>query len=116
MPGSSSTFTFATSTGNSARMGSSALHGRHQGAQKSTTTGLSARRTASSKSLSVTSRTTANLQAAGERPEPQPGPLPDRLEHDGAAHLRLAHGPVGEKDRDLDHAEPLAQGPVGRLD
>ncbi len=47
----------AVSRSRSSRIGRIALHGRHHGAQKSTTTGRSERSTASSKSPEVTSRT-----------------------------------------------------------
>src|SRR5205814_536668 len=78
------------SASSSARIGSTALHGPHQGAQKSTTTGRPAWRTSCSNVLSPTSSTPATLQAACERPEAQRRDLPDRLEHDRAAHLRAA--------------------------
>src|SRR5215470_1141235 len=109
-------FTRATSTGSSSRIDSTALHGRHQGAQKSTATGASEPRTTSSKSSPVTSRIAANLQAAAERARPQPRHLPDRLEDDPTAHLRFAGGAVDEADGHLDDAEPLAESPVRRLD
>src|SRR3954449_12808689 len=49
-------------------------------------------------------------------PDAQHGHLPDGLEHDRLRHLRSAEDPVGERDRDLDHAKAAAQRPVGRLD
>src|SRR6202008_3803275 len=79
-----------------AKIGSTALHGPHHGAQKSTTPGRPACRTSCSKLSSPTSRTEATLQAAGQRPEAQDRHLPDRLEHDGAAHLGAAALTVDE--------------------
>src|SRR3954447_7897047 len=104
------------SVSSSCRIGSTALHGPHQGAQKSTTTGRSACRTSRSKFSSVSSSTAAMLQAAEERLEAEERHLPDRLEHDRAAHLRLTLLAVREADRDLHDAEALAQSAVGRLD
>src|SRR3954447_14535113 len=104
------------SVSSSCRIGSTALHGPHQGAQKSTITGRSACRTSRSKFSSVSSSTAAMLQAAEQRLEAEKRHLPDRLEHDRAAHLRVALLAVREADRDLDDTEALAQSPVGRLD
>src|SRR5207248_6434117 len=105
-----------TSSGSSARAGSIARHGPHHGAQKSTTTGRSAPSTSSSNRASVTSSTSPMLQAAEQRGRPEGRYLPDRLEHDRAAHLRAAGLAVDEADRHLDDAEARPQGPVGRLD
>src|SRR5215210_4165480 len=99
----------------SRRTGSTARHGPHQGAQKSTTTGVSGCRTSCSKVASVSSSTRAMLQAPPERAEAQRRDLPDRLEHDPAAHLRAAALAVGERDRNLDDAEAGPQSAVGRL-
>src|SRR5581483_6419949 len=90
--------------------------------QKSTTTGVSALRTSCSKLASVTSSTPRTLppRPASEAPaqggRPEQRHLPDRLEHDRAAHLGAAGGAVDERDRDLGDAEPGADGAVGRLD
>src|SRR5205823_13997198 len=58
----------------------------------------------------------SSLQAAGERTQPDERHLPDGLEHDRAAHLRVALLAVDECDRDLDDAEAGAQDAVRRLD
>src|SRR4051812_26939313 len=120
----------------SVRIGSTARHGPHHGAQKSTTTGFADCRTSCSKVASVSSSTTSML-STGDRAEPGRPPsgiasdasepaeegadtekrhLPDRLEHDRAAHLRAAVLAVDEGDRHLDDAEPGAQRAVGGLD
>src|SRR3954451_4559850 len=104
------------SAASSARIGSTARQGPHQGAQKSTTTAVSACRTSCSKVASVSSSTGPTLQAAHQRPEPEDRHLPDRLEHDPAAHLRAAMLAVDERDRDLDDAEAGAERAVGALD
>src|SRR5689334_12779280 len=106
-----------TSDSSRSRIGSIALHGRHHGAQKSTTTGSPA----IAESNVVASRSStpcrvALLQPAGEGGEPQERHLPDGLDHDRAAHLRMPLEPVDEANRHLDDAEPLAAGPVGHLD
>src|SRR5436309_1891835 len=93
--------------------GSTARQGPHQGAQKSTITGVSARRTSCSKVASVSSFTRAMLQPPSERPEPQQRHLPHRLEDDAAAHLRASSLPVDEGDRHLDDAEAGLERPVG---
>src|SRR5919206_4620770 len=85
--------------------GSTARHGPHHGAQKSTTTGVCERRTSSSKVASVICCTDPRLQLAGDGPEAQRRHLPDRLEHDRAAHLRAAFLAVDEGDRDLRDAK-----------
>src|SRR5438309_1409051 len=103
-----STFTNSTASVSSASSSSTRvtpLQGPHQGAQKSTTTGRPARRTSSSKLASVTSRTPSRLQPPPQRPEAQERHLPDRLEHDAPAHLRVALLAVGEGDRHLDDPE-----------
>src|SRR4029453_11359811 len=87
-----------------------AWHGPHQGAQKSTTTGTSARRTCSSNVSSVTSSTRS------KRSQPKGRDLPYGFEHDRLAHLRAAHLSVDENDRYLDDAEPSPQRSVGGLD
>src|SRR3954468_2419214 len=56
------------------------------------------------------------LQAPREGAEPQGRDLPDRLEHDAAAHLGAAAFAVGEGDRHLGDAEAGAQRAVGGLD
>src|SRR5437588_9960818 len=99
------------SASSSARIGSTALHGPHQGAQKSTTTGRPAPRTSASKLSSVTSRIAVTLHTG-----PQQGAAPDGLVKDRAAHLRVSALAVGERDRHLDHAEARALGAIGRLD
>src|SRR6188508_3408737 len=99
-----------------AKIGSTARQGPHQGAQKSTTTGVSACRTSCSKVASVSSSTLATLQAPGEGAEAEDGHLPDRLEHNAAAHLRAAVLAVDEGDRHLDDAEAGPERAVGRLD
>src|SRR4029453_4616567 len=87
-----------------------AWHGPHHGAQKSTSTGFSARRTSVSKLASVTSRT------ATKRTQPEEGHLPDALEHDRVTHLRASDLTVDEHDRHLDDAEARAHRPAGGLD
>src|SRR5262249_48675316 len=81
-----------------------------------TITGRSDWSTSRSKVSSVSSSIVTMLQPAEERAEPQQRDLPRRLEHDRAAHFRAALLAVDEADRDLDHAEALAQRPVRRLD
>src|SRR2546421_10208837 len=120
--GFSSMFSLANSTSprcssaSCSRMGDTARQGPHHGAQKSTTTGLAAPRTSCSKVASVTSRTPAMLATSSGPPEPEQGHLPDRLQHDRAAHLRAADLAVDERDRHLDDAEARPQRAVGRLD
>src|SRR5579871_3601604 len=87
----------ASSTGWTARQGP------HHGAQKSTTTGLSACRTSASNVSSVTSFTARSLQSPRERAEPQQRDAPDGFQDDRAAHLRVALGAVDEDDRHLGH-------------
>src|SRR3954471_19837437 len=91
-----------------------ALHGPHHGAQNSTTTGASERRTSRSKLSSVTSNTPAPYRSEppAERRPPERPDLPHSLEHDPAAHLRGPLLAVGERDRDLDDAKPGAERPV----
>src|SRR5262245_56236669 len=103
----------ASSSSSSAKTGSTARQGPHHGAQKSTTTGVSARRTSCSKVASVSSSTATMLQAAGQRPEPKHGHLPDRLDDDAVTHLRATFLPVDEADRHLDHAKPRAHRAIG---
>src|SRR5512133_3193936 len=69
-----------------------AWQGPHQGAQKSTTTGTSARSTCSSNVSSVTSST------GSKGSQPHGRDLPHRPEHDRLAHLRAADLPVDEDD------------------
>src|SRR5436309_10116833 len=100
-------FSFANSTfprdvpSSSARIGSTALHGPHHGAQKSSTTGTSAPRTSRSNVLSVTSNTPPDgtrgpppgswrSQPAGEGGEPEQRHAPDGFDDDRPAHLRAA--------------------------
>ena len=66
-------------------------HGPHQGAQKSTTTGLSACSTSRLERLvgDLAHRRPSARSGRAAR-EPQQRHLPDRLEHDRAAHLRAA--------------------------
>src|SRR4051812_44947946 len=104
------------SAASSVRIGSTARQGPHHGAQKSTTTGVEDCRTSCSKVASVSSSTRSTLQTAEEGAETENGHLPDRLEHDRAAHLRAAVLAVDEGDRDLDDAEAGSQGPVGGFD
>src|SRR5512132_479511 len=87
-----------------------AWQGPHQGAQKSTTTGTSARSTCSSNVSSVTSSTGSKVS------QPHGRDLPHGLEHDRLAHLRAADLPVDEDDRDLDDAEVSPERHVGRFD
>src|SRR4029450_6836779 len=87
-----------------------AWHGPHQGAQKSTTTGTSARSTCSSNVSSVTSSTRS------KRSQPQCRDLPYGFHPNRLSHLRAAHLSVDEDDRYLDDAEPSPQCPVGGLD
>src|SRR6185312_6099819 len=108
--------TLPWSAASAVRTGSTAWHGPHQGAQKSTTTGVSACRTSCSKVASVSSSTAATLQTAGQCPEAEHRHLPDRLEHDRAAHLRAAVLAVDESDRDLDDPEAGSERPVRPFD
>src|SRR5215470_17899479 len=96
--------------------GSTARHGPHHGAQKSTITGVSACRTSCSKVASVSSFTRFMLQPSRKGPKPQGRDLPHRLEHDAAAHLRAPVPAVDECDRHLHHAEAGPQRAVGGLD
>src|SRR5882724_1610129 len=95
------------------RIGSSARHGRHQGAQKSTTTGpsrIASSNVSGSSSLMTRDRSPEwRSEPSFERGEPQSGNVHDRLEEDRAAHLRNALRSVGESDRHLDDPEALAQ-------
>src|SRR4051812_29212914 len=100
----------------SVRIGSTARHGPHQGAQKSTTTGVEDCSTSSSKVASVSSSTASTLHTAEEGADTQNRYLPDRLEHDRTAHLRAAVLPVDEGDRHLDDAKAGPQRAVGGLD
>src|SRR3954467_7187242 len=100
----------------SVRIGSTARHGPHHGAQKSTTTGFADCRTSCSNVASVSSSTRSTLQTAEEGAKTENRHLPDRLEHDRAAHLRAAVLAVDEGDRDLDDAEARAEGAIGALD
>ncbi len=56
------------------------------------------------------------LQAAQEGGEAERWDLPDRLEHDAAAHLRAADLAVDERDRHFDDAEAGTKGAVRGLD
>src|ERR1044072_8500952 len=96
--------------------GSTARHGPHHGAPKSTITGVSACRTSCSKVASVSSFMRTMLQPPREGPEAQGRDFPDRLEDDAAAHLRAPVPAVDKGDRHLDDAEAGAQRPVGGLD
>src|SRR5437588_4849203 len=100
----------------SSRIGSTARQGPHQGAQKSTTTGVSAWRTSASKLSSVTSITRTMLQTARESGRAQGRHLPDRLEHDSPAHLGASHLAVDERDRHLEDAEAGADRAIRGLD
>src|SRR5207253_6925740 len=96
------------------RIGWIARHGPHHGAQKSTTTGRAAPSTSASNPASVTSRIAS--EPTGERRGLEQRHLPDGLDDDRAAHLRMPLRAIGEADRHLDDAEPRAQRPVRRLD
>src|SRR2546430_178249 len=98
------------------RIGWTARQGPHHGAQKSTTTGRFEASTCSSNRTSVTSSTGSMLQTTPQRGDAEQRDLPDRLEHDRAAHLRAAGFAVDEPDRNLDDAEARPQRAVGRLD
>src|SRR6516225_4066733 len=106
-------FTFVNSiaglsSASCSRIGVTARQGPHQGAQKSTTTGPSARRTSASKLSSVTSFTARwyrGSEPVEQGSEPEQQHAPDRLEHDRAAHLRVPDLAVDEDDRHLDDAE-----------
>src|SRR6478752_7548152 len=95
----------------SSSAGSIALHGPHQGAQKSTTTGEPARSTSASKVSSVTARTRWTLAAQAQQSH-----APHGFEHDSAAHLRVPDRAIVEDDRYLDHPEAATLGAVGQLD
>src|SRR5947208_13154377 len=94
------------------RIGCTARHGPHQGAQKSTTTGPPAWRTSRSKLSSVTSRI-AQLYPPEKTRRPQRRHLPDRLRDDRLRHLRRARLAVDERDRDLDDSKAGANRTVG---
>src|SRR6187551_953802 len=117
----------------SASTGSTALQGPHQGAQKSTTTGRSARTTSASNVSSSTSRMPETyrcrerpcpgarhpdmaLEAAEQSSGAERRHLPDRLEHDPLAHLGAADLAIGERDRNLDDPKARSQGAVRGLD
>src|SRR5438046_4489582 len=104
------------SCSSSRKIGSTARQGPHHGAQKSTTTGPSASSTSCAKFASVSSCIGSMLQLAQQGPEAERRYLPDRLEHDRPAHLRMTFLAVDEPDRHLGDAEALAERPVGRLD
>src|ERR1700722_17588715 len=94
--------TLAVSPASCSSTGLTARQGPHHGAQKSTTTGLSALRTSCSKLASVTSRIPMpRLQAPAQRPQPQLRDLPCRLGDDPLAHLRMPALAVAEGDRHL---------------
>src|SRR5512146_1809034 len=85
---------FTTSSGSSSRAGSIALHGPHQGAQKSTTTGCPAASTSSANVASVTSRTGPIIAAVATLPRndvlaEQFDLLADLMELEGADSFRL---------------------------
>src|SRR5688500_1720850 len=100
--------------------------GPHQGAQKSTSTGLSASSTSAWKLLSVTSsRLPATFAPFADRvaseniastPESQGGHLPDRLKRDSRRHLRLPLAALPKQDRYLRDREAGLDGLVGELD
>src|SRR6266849_7914446 len=102
------------------RIGSSARHGRHQGAQKSTTIGpalIASSNVAGSSSRMSRDRSPARRsELSSECGEPQPRHVHDRLEEDRAAHLRYALRSVSEPDRHLDDGEALPQGAIRPLD
>src|SRR5512132_242270 len=85
-----------------------AWQGPHQGAQKSTTTGTSARSTCSSNVSSVTSTT------GSKGSQPHGRDLPHRLEHDRLDPLRAAHRPVDDVDR-LEHDAAVALEAAGQV-
>src|SRR3954468_1134685 len=85
---------FTTSSGNSSRAGSIALHGPHQGAQKSTTTGASAASTWSANVASVTSRMPPIIASMADLPRnealaEQFDLLADLMELEGADSFRI---------------------------
>src|SRR4051794_9556589 len=112
----------------SSRTGATTRHGPHHGAQKSTSTGVSASRTSAWKLLSVTSFTGPAIDAPfGFRRclllvaiqsvvTPQAGDQQHRLARDPPAHLRAAELPVAEGDGHLHDPEARAHRPVGELD
>src|SRR4051812_45543948 len=96
--------------------GSSALHGRHHGAQKSTTTGSPAIASSNvAASSSSTRGMVAALQPLGKSGDPKCGNLRHRLEEDRPAHLRHALATVDEDDWHLGYVKALAQGAIRPL-
>lgn len=104
-------------------IGAIALHGPHQGAQKSTTTGVSAPSTSSAKVASFTSVSSATAgeysppsEAAEQGLQAEGRDAEQRLADDRPRELGLSGAAVDEDDRDLDDAEPGPQHPIGELD
>src|SRR3954447_18865674 len=99
-------------------------HGPHQGAQKSTSTGLSASITSAWKLLSVTSSrlpaTNAPSVDASESiasaSEAHSGYLPHRLQRNPGRHLRVPLATFPKPDRYLLHPESRPDRPIGQLD
>ena len=92
------------------RTGSTARHGPHHGAQKSTTTGPSPWSTSCSKLASVTSRTTRDATDGRRgRGSGAAGTFQIASSTIVLAHLRAADLAVDERDRHLDDAEARAE-------
>src|SRR5580700_6737859 len=109
--------TFSVPSASCSSTGATARQGPHHGAQKSTTTGRSARSTSCSKLSSLTARIVElRLAPTGERAQAQQRYAPGRLRDDPLAHLRVAALAIGERDRHLADAEARAAGTVGHLD
>src|SRR4051794_9940578 len=112
----------------SSSTGATTRHGPYHGAQKSTSTGVSASRTSAWKLLSVTSFTGPAIDAPfGFRGRvlllaiqsvvpPEAGNQEHGLARDAPAHLRPAELPVAEDDRHLDDAKAPADRPIRQLD
>src|SRR5947209_1263298 len=101
----------AASDSRSSSTASTARHGLHHGAQKSTTIGVPAM---AASNVSASSSRMSELSA--QRSEPELRHARDRFEEDRAAHLRLAGRPVGEADRHLHHLEPCSYRAVRPFD
>src|SRR5215203_2902647 len=122
----------ACSSAISSRLGAITRHGPHHGAQKSTRTGFSCSSTSAWKLLSVTSVMFAATVAPSvygyslykmkcsrrrlRKPQLKGRHLPDGLDRDPRAHLRVARPSLVEDDRHLADVEPGLQRAVAQLD
>src|SRR3954451_14105910 len=129
----SSTLSFTTRRSSrssliSSSTGATMRHGPHQGAQKSTSTGVSDSRTSAWKLSSVTWVMVPAMRVppgrvgvASRSIVPPAGPAkrghePGGLQRDPPRHLRAALAALPEDDRDLLHAQPRADGAPRQLE